>query len=228
MKLGITQRSMRQLDIIPEHKLADLGYVMVIGVGAIGRQVAIQAASLGVRKLALVDFDTVEPVNLATQGYYEDDLGKPKVTVTANICEKLNQDIKVLHTQSRFEDLDGVPNFDVVFCCVDSIDARLTIWQKVRKIKKLWVDGRMLGETMRVLTTDGNNDRYYRSTIFPGREAEKGRCTARATIYTSNIIAGLMLSQFNRWLREEPFQADIMFNLTAMDMFFPHLTTAAA
>lgn len=214
-------RNIRQQDIIPEHKLADLRYVMVVGVGAIGRQVAIQAAALGVRKLALVDFDVVENVNMATQGYYEEDLGQPKVIATADICKKLNPDIHIIHTQERLEKVSELPPFEVVFCCVDSIETRRLIWNKLRKTKKLWVDGRMLGEMLRVLTTDGISDKYYRSTIFPSVEAEKGRCTARATIYTSNIIAGIMLSQFNRWLREEPFKDDIVLNLSAMDMFFP-------
>ena len=36
----------------------------VVGVGAIGRQVALQLAAIGIPKLQLIDHDTVEPVNL--------------------------------------------------------------------------------------------------------------------------------------------------------------------
>src|SRR5687767_13355354 len=61
-------RFSRQESLVPQDILASL-HVTVIGVGAIGRQVALQSAALGVRKLGLVDFDVVEPTNVTTQGY---------------------------------------------------------------------------------------------------------------------------------------------------------------
>ena len=48
----------------------------VIGVGAIGRQVALQLTAIVIRWLQIVDFDTVEPSKLASQCYWEDDLGQ--------------------------------------------------------------------------------------------------------------------------------------------------------
>ncbi|HBN76613.1 MAG TPA: thiamine biosynthesis protein ThiF, partial [Planctomycetaceae bacterium] len=47
----------------------------VIGVGAIGRQVALQLAAIGMPQLQLIDFDAVEASNITTQGYLESDLG---------------------------------------------------------------------------------------------------------------------------------------------------------
>jgi molybdopterin/thiamine biosynthesis adenylyltransferase len=38
----------------------------VVGVGAIGRQVALQLAAMGICWLQLVDFDIVEPANLVS------------------------------------------------------------------------------------------------------------------------------------------------------------------
>jgi molybdopterin/thiamine biosynthesis adenylyltransferase len=57
--------------------------VTVIGIGAIGRQVALQLAAIGVRRLQLVDFDRVDDTNITTQGYFETDIGRPKVQATA-------------------------------------------------------------------------------------------------------------------------------------------------
>ena len=64
----IPDRDLRQRDIIPPPALAAC-HATVIGVGAIGRQVALQLAAIGIPKLTLIDFDVVEPVNLAPQGY---------------------------------------------------------------------------------------------------------------------------------------------------------------
>ena len=55
----ITDRFLRQRDLVSTEKLANTP-VTVIGVGAIGRQVAMQLAALGVMRLQLIDFDTVE------------------------------------------------------------------------------------------------------------------------------------------------------------------------
>jgi sulfur carrier protein ThiS adenylyltransferase len=40
----------------------------VIGVGAVGRQVALQLAATGVPKLQIIDHDTVEFTNVTSQG----------------------------------------------------------------------------------------------------------------------------------------------------------------
>ena len=214
--LNFANRYVRQSDIVPDDKL-QLLTITVIGVGAIGRQVASQLAAMGARKLILIDHDYVAPENLATQGYFESELGLQKVTATANLCRNQNSEIEITEIPQRFD--KDVEHSDVIFCCVDSIDARRIIWHTIKRTKRLWIDGRMLGEIMRVLMTDGKYDQEYTRTLFPNIEAERGRCTARATIYTSNIIAGLMLAQFNRWLNEEFFKPDIMLCLPSLDLF---------
>ena len=82
-------RYSRQRDIVPAERLAACRPT-VIGVGAIGRQVALQLASIGTPRLQLIDFDVVEEVNLAAQGFLEADLGRLKVEATAELCCRIN------------------------------------------------------------------------------------------------------------------------------------------
>jgi sulfur carrier protein ThiS adenylyltransferase len=91
----------RQSEIVPAEKLRSLT-VTVIGVGAIGRQVALQLASLGVSRLQLVDFDQVEPTNITTQGYQAADLGQSKVEVTARVVRAIDADMNVETINDRF------------------------------------------------------------------------------------------------------------------------------
>jgi tRNA A37 threonylcarbamoyladenosine dehydratase len=84
-----SERYSRQQDIVPRERILDCK-ATVIGVGAIGRQVAIQLTAIGVPVLQLVDFDHVEISNLATQGYMHKDLERPKVDVTAEFCREIN------------------------------------------------------------------------------------------------------------------------------------------
>ena len=63
-------RFTRQEGLVPADRLASLS-VTVIGVGAIGRQIALQLSAIGTRRLQLVDFDCVDRTNLTTQGYWD-------------------------------------------------------------------------------------------------------------------------------------------------------------
>ena len=66
-------------------------------------------------------------------------------------------------------------------------------------------DGRMNAEVIRVLASGRPAaDSLYPKTLFTAREAFAGSCTAKSTIYTANIAAGLMVGQFARWLRGWP------------------------
>src|SRR5712691_6377684 len=53
---SITDRDIRQRSIVPPERLAAC-HALVIGVGAIGRQVALQLAALGMPRLTLFDDD---------------------------------------------------------------------------------------------------------------------------------------------------------------------------
>ena len=83
------ERYSRQRDIVPPERIAAC-HATVIGVGAIGRQVALQLTAMGVPWFQLIDHDVVEISNLASQGYLEADLGKLKVEATAEQCRRIN------------------------------------------------------------------------------------------------------------------------------------------
>jgi sulfur carrier protein ThiS adenylyltransferase len=208
-----SDRFERQAELVPrERLLAEVA--TVIGVGAIGRQVALQLAALGVPKTQLVDFDTVELSNVTTQGYLADDVGRAKVEATAEACRRIEPALDVAIIQDRFRPMMDVGR--AVFCCVDSISARAAIWRSVEHRAAFWVDGRMLGEVSRVLAANADGGRrHYATTLFAQSEAQVGRCTARSTIYAASLAAALMVHQFMRHLRDLPLDVDATFNLIA-------------
>jgi len=206
----------RQDDLVPQQALADL-QVTVIGVGAIGRQVALQLAAIGARRLQLVDYDVVERTNITTQGYLAADVGQAKVTATARAVQELDSTIVVEQVQDRYRPKARLG--EAVFCCVDSISARAAIWRSARSTCQFWCDGRMLGEVIRVLAVAEEEGReHYPTTLFEQSEAQAGQCTAHSTIYTANIAAGLMLHQFCRFVRSLPVDSDLLLNLLASDL----------
>lgn len=212
----LEERYSRQKDIVPADRLAACK-ATVIGVGAIGRQVAIQLTAMGIPWLQLVDFDVVEPSNLASQGYMENDLGRPKVEATADICHQINQGLELYSVNDRFR--RSMEIGDVIFCCCDRIDTRRLIWEAVKDKARYFCDGRMSAEVLRVLTAwDFESRKHYPGTLFRVEEAYAGPCTAKSTIYCANIAAGLMVAQFAKYLRQLPVDCDIQLNLLASEL----------
>jgi len=210
------ERYRRQRDIVPPERIMTCR-ATVVGVGAIGRQVALQLAAMGIPWLQLVDFDVVETSNLASQGYLEDDLGKLKVDATAALCEKIHSGIEIVSVPERFRRSMEIGN--AVFCCVDKIDVRRLIWPAAGDQVSFFCDGRMSAEVLRVLTAcDAPSRSHYPSTLFRTEEAFVGPCTAKTTIYCANIAAGLMIAQFTKHLRQLPIEPDIQLNLLASEM----------
>jgi sulfur carrier protein ThiS adenylyltransferase len=222
----LSDRDIRQREIVPPEKLAAC-HVVVIGVGAIGRQVALQLAAVGVLSLQLVDHDTVGVENLATQAYWPVDLGRAKVAATSELCHRINPQMKIISREERFRrsmarELVTPGHASVIFSCVDSITTRGLIWESVTRQASLFVDGRMSAEVIRVLASDRPmDDVYYASTLFAAERAYAGSCTAKSTVYTACIAAGMMVSQFTRWLRGLPVDRDVTFNLLSAELIAP-------
>ena len=212
----MNDRFSRQADIVPRERILDCK-ATVIGVGAIGRQVALQLTAIGVPHLQLIDFDSVETSNLATQGFMQKDLKRPKVDVTAGFVREMNHDLNVEVILERFKRSTPVGN--CVFACVDSIEIRKLIWDSVKNKVSFYCDGRMSAEVLRIITAcDEKGREYYPQTLFTAQQAHAGPCTAKTTIYCANIAAGFMLAQFTKYLRLLPVDPDIQVNLLASEI----------
>lgn len=215
-------RNARQKELIPPEAL-ERCHVVVIGVGSVGRQVAIQLAAIGVPAMTLIDPDIVSEENLGCQGFWETDVGDPKVHAVANVCHQQFPQMELHARQERFRKstVNAWPQnrIHAAFICVDSIESRKLIWEGICRVTGFAADGRMAAEVIRVLASDHPAiDEYYPTTLFTAREAYQGSCTAKSTIYSANIAAGLMLGQFTRWLRGIPLLCDQTFNLFAAEL----------
>lgn len=210
------QRYSRQADIVPRERILDCK-ATVIGVGAVGRQVAMQLTAIGVPQLQIIDHDIVEESNIASQGYYQNDIDRFKVHATADICHEINPKLELYTPSERFKRSMKIGN--CVFNCVDSIETRKHIWDAVKDKTSFYCDGRMSSETLRVITAyDAQSREYYPQTLFSQEQAYAGPCTAKTTIYCANIAAGFMLAQFTKYLRLLPVDEDVQVNLLACEI----------
>ncbi|MBI9018784.1 MAG: ThiF family adenylyltransferase [Phycisphaerae bacterium] len=211
----MNERYSRQIDIVPVERILQCR-ATVIGVGAVGRQVALQLTAIGIPHLQLVDYDCAEISNLASQGYLQNDLGRFKVDATADLCRQLNHSLHIEIINDRFKRSLEIGN--IVMCCVDSIETRKHIFQAVKDKVNFFCDGRMAAESLRVITAyDESSRKYYPQTLFTAQQAYAEPCTAKTTIYCANIAAGFMLAQFTKYLRGMAIEPDVQINLLACE-----------
>ena len=222
----LADRGIRHRDIIKPDELKTVR-VYIIGVGAIGGQVAKQLAHIGVPAIHLVDFDTVDVENLGVQGFIESDLGKKKVAAVAETCAAINSAVLLKTSESKFRTemvekitLEGDDRV-MIISCVDKMSVRRQIWEAYKAKfegteRALFVDSRMAAETARVLAVRGAEEKdYYEKTIFSDDDGLQQSCTSKSTIYCANIAAGMVVSQFTRWLRGMFPERDVLFNILA-------------
>lgn len=103
--------------------------VHIIGCGAVGSTIAENIARLGLTRVSLYDFDTVEAHNVANQMFYATDIGKLKVDAVSEMMKRINPDIQPGAKGLRLfkhgytdQPLDGY-----VFLAVDNIELRKKI-----------------------------------------------------------------------------------------------------
>jgi hypothetical protein len=219
-------RDVRQRELIPPQQLATV-HAVVVGVGAIGRQVALQLAGTGISRMTLIDPDHVAVENLAPQGYWPQDLDQPKVQATARICCCIHPEINLTCHPERFrrssvkllETGGERPWRLALFCCVDSIATRKLVWEAILHHAQFFADGRMSAEVLRVLASGRPaDDAYYATTLFSPEQAYVGSCTAKSTLYAASVVGGMMVGQFARWLRAMSVDRDLTLNLLAAEL----------
>lgn len=196
-------RFVRQRLLVPREKITDLTFT-IVGVGAVGRNVALTLASMGAMRITLYDMDTVEDHNVTTQGFPQAQVGQRKVDAVKADILRVDPEIEVDALHEEFE--RGKPTGDVVFCCVDSMKARRMVWTGCKHSAKFFADARVMGEVINVLAVkDPQTEPFedgYEASIFDDSEALPGACGAQMTIYSAMVAAGMMANQFARWLRE--------------------------
>jgi hypothetical protein len=187
------QHLTRQIDLIPIDNLAMP--VRIVGAGAIGSFLTLQLVKMGFNDVEVWDFDTVSIENMSCQFYRFKDIGKPKVAALKEIIQDFTGVDITVHNM-KFEpraDLRGV-----VVLAVDDMVARTAIWTTISNLcfqVRMVIDSRMGSESalMYVMNPFDDKDKAaYANTLYSNEDAVQERCTAKATIYTVNLLSGMV------------------------------------
>lgn len=136
---------------------------------------------MGFPEIEVYDDDTVDIVNLGSQLYKVEDIGRSKVeALKENILAFTDTEITVHNERTDGSNVDT----DVLILAVDSIDVRAEI-VKNAQFNHL-VDGRMGGQTFTVFYyPELLKDQYLTDEIFPAEEASELPCSEKAICYNT-------------------------------------------
>ena len=124
----MSERYSRQLSIEgwDQDKLAG-SHVVILGVGALGCAVSLSLASMGVGRLTLVDYDSIEMSNLNRQIFYrERHVGMKKALIAKKFLQDIQPDLKVDAYVKKMQDLDPsiYSGAELIIACLDTYEGR--------------------------------------------------------------------------------------------------------
>lgn len=100
--------------------------VHIIGCGSVGSTVAENLVRMGITKLTLWDFDTVEAHNIVNQMFRQKDIGKLKVEALRDLLIEINPEV-VDDIVLKPDGWKGKTLSGYIFLCVDNIELRRKI-----------------------------------------------------------------------------------------------------
>lgn len=184
------KRLTRQLDLLPLDKLDQK--ITIIGAGAVGSFTALTVAKMGFCNIEVWDYDKIEIENMNCQFYRTEDIGKFKVEALKELVESFT-DIEIVDHCARWTNEKQING--IVIMAVDSMSARIELYKYCsgRTSIPFIIDSRMGGESILMYTVDNSVDtEWYTKTLYSDEDAEHERCTSKSTMYTVNLIAGLL------------------------------------
>jgi molybdopterin/thiamine biosynthesis adenylyltransferase len=179
----------RQADLIPAHALDEK--ISIVGAGAIGSWLCLALAKAGFWNISVADDDEVSVENMNSQFFPLSAIGKPKTQALAEMV----RDFTGYTIETTTKRVRSGADFDmsgITVAAVDSMEARSLIFKA--STGRWFIDPRMGAESALLYVVDRASPKSvegYLKTLYADADSVQERCTAKATIYTANMLAGL-------------------------------------
>lgn len=191
--------------------------ITIIGAGATGSRLFAALVELGLSNITVIDFDQVEPHNLANQLFTSDDIGSLKVEALAKwACQKLG--LRELPDTFRF--INGrvpdpeIPVQGTVFLLTDTMSSRKQIFEEVLQFNpEIYrvIETRMASSYGNIFTFNPNDPEKAQAwvdTLTSDEETEVSACGSSISVgTTASIIANLAAWQY-MLRKKDPAGAD--------------------
>ncbi len=192
------------LNFSAQHNLFDpnaVQPVVLIGAGAVGSHVGVALSKLGVKKLKVIDRDSVESHNASMSAYRPCDLARPKVEALREIVEQCSG-VTIEVCASNY---NGGPLCGSVVCCVDTMEARQLVWKNVKMnaAVDILIDTRVAEKLVWVFAIDPKDPddiAYYEHHLrYSSKQAAHPVCGKHGIITVSMIAAARACDLLTTW-----------------------------
>ncbi len=179
--------------------------VIIVGAGSTGSFTALTLAKMGVQNIKVIDFDVIEAHNIPNQFYRLSDIDKPKVEALKEIIK----DFTGTEIIDENIEIDDDYEFDIdmntiIISCVDNIETRKLICEKLDGFPIKFIDTRLGGEGFSIHVTDMSNEKeveeILKSLDLPVKETT---CGSKGIIYTINSLASEVCNIVKKILKGE-------------------------
>ena len=165
--------------------------VIIIGAGSTGSFIALNLAKMGIADIKIIDFDKVEEHNIPNQFFRLSDVGKLKVDALAQIIKDFTGTDITTECTEIDEDYDFDFDLDtIIISCVDSMEARKLIFEKLKEFPIKFIDTRFGGEGFSINVVDCMEGKdiidFEKSLDLPIKDTV---CGEKGIIYTILSLA---------------------------------------
>ena len=208
-------KSLEYFDPINDYE----GAIHIIGIGAMGSRIAELLVRLGVPRIHIWDFDTVEDKNITNQIYFQTQIGMKKTEALTEILHMINPTCEV-KTHNKWE---GHALSGYIFLCVDSIELRYEIASSCKdnpKVKAMF-DTRMRLEDAQSYAADWTDETqkkmFLSSMEFTDSEAKDATpvsaCGTTLSVASTVVsTAAFTVSNFINLIRKHKCKSMIFTN----------------
>lgn len=166
--------------------------ITVIGAGSVGSQLVLQLARIGCTDITVYDGDHVESHNIPASAFEPNDLSMLKVVaLAAHVRRQTGIEIKAIPRMYAGEKLRTT-----VVACVDTMEARMMIWERVKNnpLVDVFVDTRMAAELLAVYVIrpcKKEHVSHYDLRLYPTSEAMPNLCGRHGIVYGTAVAASI-------------------------------------
>lgn len=198
--------------------------LVVVGVGAIGRNVASMLGRLGPKSITLVDDDTVEDHNIPAQNWRKSQIGKHKVSVVAEEINDQIDGVEVIELKTRWTPRDFINgNYDFIWSTVDNIEVRSKMFDFFKDRCRGFFDVRIGGPVIQNFFVDFEDKDdpsgdWYTKTLFPSGESHRFGCVQPMSNFIAGIAAGISVNTFTNKIGAKNWYTPQFTNFNAIDM----------
>ncbi|KAG0682090.1 hypothetical protein C6P42_003441 [Pichia californica] len=116
-------------------EVLETSHILVIGAGGLGCEILKDLALSGIKRISVIDMDTIELTNLNRQFLFkEENVGKSKSIIASKVIkDRIKGNLEILPYFNKIQDFNDefYMQFDMIICGLDSIEARRWINNKI-------------------------------------------------------------------------------------------------